>query len=325
MSRLRAYRDLEGLNQQELGEILGLSGVMVSAIESGRREFAGTLEKIGYADSRMVLPNMSEPLHRQRASTTIAARKRAKELLRLAGEVFIELRQRTDKAPRLALERSMDPVLSLDELEEFAVDVRYALAVEESGPIQNLTALVERAGACLVPIAGLAGIDGISSWVEGVPVIGLAPNVPGDRFRFSIGHELAHLLRHSRRSECTEAEANRFAGALLFPQVDFDAAMVPRPQLRDFVKLKSSWGVAVAALVYRAHELGYVDDSRYRALQIQMSKWRKSEPAHFGPAHGQLFTRLVETHGGMEKVSRDLGVNRRHLAILCDWRHLRLA
>jgi Zn-dependent peptidase ImmA (M78 family) len=325
MNRLRAYRDIEGINQQELGEILGLSTPMVSAVEAGRREFAGTLEPLGYADDRLTLPPMSEPLHRQRASTSAAAKKRAKELLRLAGEVFGELRKRTPKAPTLGLERHPASTLSFEELEEFAIEVRCALDHEESGPIQNLTAAVERAGVCLIPIVGLHGVDGISAWVDGVPVIGLAPNVPGDRLRFSLSHELAHLLFHLKRSELTESEANRFAGALLFPQAEFDAAMPEKPQLRDFIALKSSWGVAVSALVYRAHELDYVDDARYRALQIQMSKWRKAEPGRFEPVYGTLFGRLVEVNGGTAKVSDDLGINRRHLAELSNWTHLRVA
>lgn len=324
MNRLRAYRDLEGINQHELGQLLGLSPQMVSAIESGRRAFSGDLEVIGYAADRFVLPYMSAPLHRHRASTTATAKKRAKELLRLAGEVFLELRDRTERAPQLRLEKHPTPA-SLDVLEELAIEVRCGLDHEENGPIQNLTAAMERAGVCLIPIAGLPGIDGLSAWVNDVPVIGLSPSVPGDRFRFSLAHELGHLLFHARRTDATEGQANRFAGALLFPQAEFDAAMPDRPQLRDFIALKSSWGIAVSALVYRAHELDYIDDARYRALQIQMSKWRKSEPGTFKPAHGRLLARLVDVNGGPAGVARQLGINVRHLVELLNWSHLRLA
>lgn len=324
MNRLRAYRDIEGINQEELGELLGISAQMVSAVESGRRAFTADLTTLGYSPRRLDLPPMSTPLHRQRASTKAAAKKRSRELLRLAGEVFAELRDRTDRAPQLMVERYPTPQ-SLAELEELAIDVRCSLQHEDSGPIQNLTAAVERAGVCLVPISGLAGVDGLSAWVDGVPVIGLSPSVPGDRFRFTLSHELGHLLFHARASETSEAEANRFAGALLFPEEDFAAAMPDRPMLRDFIALKSSWGVAVAALVYRAHELDFIDDSRYRSLQIQMAKWRKSEPARFEPVHGQLFPKLVEVNGGTAKVAADLGVKPSHLAEITNWSHLRVA
>jgi len=324
MNRLRAYRDIEGIGQDELGKLLDLSPQMVSAIEGGRRGFNGNLTALGYSNDRLDLPGMSEPLHRQRASTKVASRKRAKELLRLAGEVFRELRDRTDRTPDLALEPLRAPTTA-DEIEEVAVDVRFALRHEESGPIRNLTAAVERAGVCIIPIVGLDGVDGLSSWVNDVPVIGLSPFVPGDRFRLTLGHELGHLLMHTRSGETTERQANRFASALLFPQLDFDNEMRDRPQLRDFISLKSSWGVSIAALVYRAHELDHIDDRRYRALQIQMSKWRKAEPATFAPVHGELMNRLVAANGGADAVAREMGINRKHLQHVCNWSHLRVA
>src|SRR5947209_7124358 len=104
MNRLRAYRDMEAMSQEDLGRLIGLSPQMVSAVEGGRRAFAGDLEVIGYSNDRFELPEMSEPLHRQRASTKITARKRAHEMLRLAGEVFKELRDRTARAPKPTLE-----------------------------------------------------------------------------------------------------------------------------------------------------------------------------------------------------------------------------
>lgn len=324
MNRLRAYRDLEGIGQEELGSLLGLSPQMVSAIEGGRRGFTGDLAALGYANERLDLPEMSEPMHRQRASTKVTSRRRAHELLRLAGEVFRELVNCTERAPHVAIEPMAAP-MSDDEIEELATDARFTLRHEAGGPIRNLTAAVERAGVCVIPITGLDGIDGLSSWVGGVPVIGVSPSVPGDRFRLTLGHELGHLLFHTRPGAGTESEANRFASALLFPQAEFDAQMPDRPQLRDFVSLKSSWGVSVAALVYRAHELDHIDDRRYRALQIQMSKWRKTEPATFAPIHGELMNRLVVANGGTEKVARELGVNRKHLQQLHNWSHLRVA
>lgn len=324
MNRLRAYRAIENISQEELGELLGMSPQMISAVEAGRRTFTGDLTVLGYSADRLTLPDMSEPLHRQRASTKVVARKRAQELMRLAGEVFRELRDQTDRAPSVALEPLPVPT-SIDEFDDLATDVRFALRQEAHGPIRNLTAIVERAGVCVVPIVGLEGIDGLSSWVNGVPVVGLSPSVPGDRFRLTLGHELAHLLIHTRPGVTTEREANRFASALLFPRADFDAQMPARPQLRDFIALKSSWGISVAALVYHAHELEHIDDRRYRALQIQMSKWRKNEPAQFSPVHGELMGRLIEANGGTDSVSRALGVNRSHLREVCNWSHLRAA
>jgi Zn-dependent peptidase ImmA (M78 family)/predicted transcriptional regulator len=323
VNRLRAYRDIEGLSQADLAELLQISPAMVSAVEGGRRPFSGDLAALGYSDDRLELPDMSAPMHRARASTLVAAKNRAKELLRLAGEVLGELLAITPKAPNPQLVK-LDPVMGLDEIEERAAEVRAVLGQDESGPIRNLTALVERAGVCIIPIAGLAGVDGLSAWVDGIPVIGIDPGAAGDRFRFGIAHECGHLSLHGRHHDNVEREANRFAGALLFPQNDFDAAMVDKIKLQDFISLKSTWGMSIAATIYRAHELEYIDDARYRALQIQTSKWRKSEPGAFKPSTGTLLPRLIEVNGGTAAVAAKLGVNTKHLAALTNWSHLRV-
>jgi len=323
MRRLRAYREIEGINQAELGELLGLSPQMISAIESGRRPFNGSLLPTGYADSRINVPDMSEPLHRHKASTGVAAKNRARELLRLGGEVFAELGETTPRMPRLTLER-IGPPSTFEELDDLAVEVRYMLGIEESGPIQNLTLAVEKAGVCLIPIVGLQGIDGLSAWVGDVPVVGLSPSVPGDRFRHTLAHEIGHLLFHRTKGNNSEREANRFAGSLLFPRDEFDEAVADQPYLRHFVSLKSTWGVSVASLVYRAHEFSYLDDARYRALQIQMSKWRKTEPGEFTPLHGQLLPKMVELNGGVRSAAARLGVPEAHLNDVTNWNGLRL-
>ena len=192
------------------------------------------------------------------------------------------------------------------------------LQLEEDGPIRNLTASIERAGVCIVPLTALLGIDGLSAWV-------ISTSIPGDRFRFTLAHELMHLTAHKRPTDYTESEANRFAGALLISRRDLDAALPSYPNLRDFVNMKANWGIAASALVYRAHELGNLNDQRYRALQIQMSKWRKSEPATFPPAFGQLLPKLIEVNQGVAKVASKLGLNQTHVAQLTNWAHLRVA
>ena len=289
----------------------------------GRRPLTFSLAPTGYADHRFTLPDMSEPLHRQRSATRVRDTHRAKELLRLAGEIAIELRERNAKAPSPGIARLPTP--SFNEMEALAVEIRLVLNREESGPIRNLTSAVERAGICLIPIVGLSGIDGISAWVEDQPVIGLSPAVAGERFRFSLAHELAHLIFHRTKGKVSEDQANRFAGAFLIPQEDYALAIADVPMLTDFIALKRAWGLSIGAFVYRGHELGHLDDGRYRSLQIQMSKWRKAEPGELAPAFGSLLSWLVEEAGGTVTAAQDLGVPRRHVREVTNWSPLRTA
>lgn len=330
MNRLAAYRYLEGLNQAELASRLGVPPQRISEIERGYRAPTFDLSQLDYSPDRLnTVPDMTEPLHRHYTRTSEAAKKRAKEIVRLGGEVFAELRSGTRLSVRL--EREVSSVeRDIDDIEELAAEVRQVvLDVEEVGPIRNLTSAVERAGVAVVPIREFAGpegaqtIDGLSSWVEGQPTIGLDPDVPGERFRFSLAHELGHLVMHARKHSYTEDEANRFAGTLLVPRstIEFALRDARLPTLSDFLQLKETLGVSVAALIYRARDLDIISAERFRSLQIQKSTtWgRKREPNDSRVMTPGLLRKMIDIRGGTEAVATELGVPPSHLEQLVAW------
>lgn len=332
MNRLTAYRHLEGLSQAELADRLAVPPQRVSEVERGVRVAAFDTGLLGYSSVRAdSLPDMTEPLHRHYTRTRESAKRRAKELVRLGGEVFAELRRDTRVVVRL--ERELASVeRALDDIEDLATEVRQSiLDVEEQGPIRNLTSAVERAGIAIVPIRELSSddgddpqtIDGLSSWVDGQPTIGLDPDVPGERFRFSLAHEVGHLVLHARKHAYAEDEANRFAGALLAPRSTMEYALrdAKVPTLSDFLHLKTTLGLSVAALIYRARDLGLISAERYRSLQIQKSTiWgRRHEPNDSVVATPGLLGKMIEHRGGVAKASVQLGVPSEHLALLIEW------
>lgn len=327
--RLLSYRKLVGISQAELADLIGVSANTISLIERGRRDFDLDVTALRYSGERFrAFPTMSEPLHRARASTLVAARDRAKELLRLAGEVFIELAPTVERVPKPLLPRVPEPFGPAD-VDEFAEEVRIGvLNQERDTPITNLTALVERAGIILVPIVGLPGIDGLSSWVglggTSYPIIGIDPSKPGDRYRLTLLHEVGHLAMHRRASESGEDQANAFARAVLIPTDKLEELFEgSAPTLSDFVRAKSAWGVSVAALIYGSHRLGLIDDRRYRSLQIQMARWKRKEPGQFPSVAGGLLPQLVETAGGVGPVAERLGIDPRHVREVTNWQSLR--
>ena len=330
MSRLTSYRLLEGISQTQLAEQLGVPVQRVSEVERGVRSPAFDVAQLGYSPARLRgLPDMTEPLHRHYTRTREASKKRAKEIVRLGGEVFSELRRETRISVRLERD-TVSAERDLDDVEQLASEVRVAmLGVEETGPVRNLTAAVERAGVAVLPVRELftdgetRTIDGLSSWVEDQPTIALDPDVPGGRFRFSLAHEVGHLTMHGRRHEYTEDEANRFAGALLIPRSSMEYALrdAKLPTLSDFLHLKATFGVSVAALIYRARDLGLISADRFRSLQIQKSTaWgRRNEPNDSPITKAGLLAKMIERQGGVNAVAETLGVPPSHLALLIDW------
>jgi Zn-dependent peptidase ImmA (M78 family) len=122
--------------------------------------------------------------------------------------------------------------------------------------------------------------------------------LPVDRLRFSLAHELGHLVCHDVPNPQQEIQANQFASEFLMPSDDI------ADDLRDFslnkaMELKLYWGTSMQALTHKAWELGIISDSRYKNCLIEMSRrgWRKNEPIE---ARGfreipSIFASIIET------------------------------
>lgn len=166
------------------------------------------------------------------------------------------------------------------DVEAIAENVRRAWYIPR-GPIRSLIDYVERAGCIVVPCdMDEAHIDGVSYRIPGLPpLIFLNQNQPADRMRFSLAHELGHLVMHSYPSLEMEVEANKFAAALLMPRADI-ASELTKLTLEKAAYMKPVWRVSMAALLMRAKSLGKIDQykSEYLWRQMSMLGYRLSEP-----------------------------------------------
>ncbi|KOA60881.1 hypothetical protein BAAM0499_03110 [Bifidobacterium animalis subsp. animalis MCC 0499] len=178
------------------------------------------------------------------------------------------------------------------DVEHIAQDVRSYWHASKHGPIRNMTRSLERAGIITAPLTtpvhDVKG-DGITrpGATSSDPIIAYLPGKKtGDRLRFTLAHELGHLILHRHRTPTTrqlaEQEANTFAGALLFPREDAIATIRPDTTLDEYAYMKGGWGISIAALIMRAADLGIISSERKRSLNIQRSNrgWRIHEPVH---------------------------------------------
>lgn len=152
------------------------------------------------------------------------------------------------------------------------------------GPISDLVAVVEQAGALVVVRdLGTNELDAVSQWSqEEPPLFLLNSTAPPDRFRFSLAHELGHVVMHTEPGTGQEQEeqANRFAAEFLMPYEDIMADLKKGIDLVRLLELKGRWGVSMAALVRRALTLNVISDWQYRNIMVEMSAlgYRTTEP-----------------------------------------------
>lgn len=176
-----------------------------------------------------------------------------------------------------------------DAIEQAAEDLRHRWELGLQ-PILNIHCMLEEHGIKVKLLEVTQdGFDGFSAFAHSathrVPVIGLNKAFMKDkpRLRFTAAHELGHLLL-LLPAELTvkekETACHRFASSFLIPREPFMKAFGnQRSQIAwaELYAMKSRWGMSVAAIMKRAHQLGLISDSRYKSFCFVYRKNKSTE------------------------------------------------
>jgi len=187
------------------------------------------------------------------------------------------------------------------EVEQAAVDLRKAwdLGIDS---IENLTSLLEDKGIKVGVVDADNNFDACTFDAEGdgrLVIIVTRSDMPGDRQRFCLAHELGHLMLEPQNDLDSEKAAHRFAGAFLVPE---EAAQFElrtgRRNLSDYElhMLKDKYGLSMQAWIYRAKDLGVLPEERATALfkKFRANGWHLKEPGEpYPPERPMRFERLV--------------------------------
>jgi len=320
--RLRTLRDLLGLTGAELAAMTGVSQSWISQVETGAREpaddrlqviAAATDTPISFFHAKPSSVPLDSLRFRKMAS---ASRVLTRRISAFYGESFRVTEEVTARAsyPSPPLPYATEKELSDEEINDLAAQTRVALRLAPDKPIPHLTRAMERAGIAVAPIvlpdpAGEGGAAtskhfGVSYWagIGETALIAYFPGAQGDRDRFTLAHELGHLVLHTFRPRAAdpEGEANRFAGALLVPEDRARTEITDRLTLEGYARLKATWGVSIQALIFRGAAVGNISDSRKRSLYVQISQrgWRKAEPVTVGQESPLLLWSLLTRQFG---------------------------
>lgn len=324
---LTLARESREFTQAELAKQTGIPQAIVSRFEGGITmpsaayvaALAGCLEypvELFFQEDRIYGFNASVFFHRKRADMPAKTLRRIHSLLNLTRMRVGRLLLATSIAPEVELIR-MD-------IEEYGTPERIAQQVRAllqlpAGPIRDLTSALEDAGIVVAPHKfGTSRTDAVSEWVPGHPPIVLMnadESVGGDRYRWTLAHELGHLIMHKLPSETMEEEANRFAAEFLLPAAEIKHHL-RNVRLSNLALLKSIWRVSMGALLERAKQLGTISATQYRYMRINFSKlhYNTKEPPEldFPVEKPTLLPQLIQAH------IKDLGFNLEDLAKLLN-------
>lgn len=309
---LRLARQRRGFQQNEAARLLGIDQSLLSRFENGLVEIRDDLLlKLSQVyDLPASFFELREPVYGAPVSVHAMWRKKADVTVREVDRVVAELNLRimhlrrffegvdianTNDLPRMDVEDYGDPA-------RIAALVRAHWRVPR-GPLPNLTALAEKAGALVIHSdLGGSSISGVTFAVPGMPpLIALNRDQPADRMRFSLAHELGHLVMHRFPTPNMEQEAHAFAVALLMPAADIRPSFIGRRiNLETLAALKPEWRVSMASLLMHSHKLGFLSENQHRYLwkQISARGYRLREPPEldFERERPEVLGQIVRLH-----------------------------
>ena len=298
--RLKEARLARGLFKKSLADMVGVTGMAIGRYEDGhdkpqKEKLDSLAAQLKFPIDFFVRPGWPETLDlvfwRSRASETKSAREMTEQRMRWLCEIFAFLEEEVDfpaiNIPDLDLPKDFR-LITPEIIERSTTQLRAHWKLRDL-PIPDVTLALENAG---IPVVNL---DMVSDKQDGFcfrsnclhrHFVGInVYNVSAARARYDAGHELGHIVLHKYVTpqqsrdplshRLLEQQAHRFAGAFLFPRKQF-LSEVGIASLDYFSDLKKKWGMSIAAMIFRASDLGLIDDAEKEALYRNMTRrrWR---------------------------------------------------
>ncbi len=311
--RIKRARLAAGLSQRQAASRAELSAMAISKFERGEiTPTSATLIRLARAlDTRtefFLRPDavsLESPEYRKRSTLG------AKQLARVEADVLDQVERIVEIVgifPHPPVGAFVVPdsiptrVESLDAVELAAVALREAWLLGQNAIPDLADALEEHGFLVLTTDADLTSkFDGLAATVGGFPLVVVGAAWPGDRQRFTMAHELGHLVLAGRLARAIDQEkaCDRFAGAFLAPR---DAVVLglgerrSRVEPRELYDLKHEYGVSMMAWVFRARDMEVISRATAESLFRLFSRkgWRKQEPGAPVPSEvPKLLARLV--------------------------------
>lgn len=310
--RILQARKSTGLSLRSLAEKVGISAMAISKYENDQTtpssgvllslaDALGVRVEYFFRTSKVQLKEVEYRKHSKLPKKTLD---------QINGDVieqierFLELEEFLPASPieSFKLPDNIPFVQSYDDIENVAQLVRDAWELG-ANPISDLIDTLEEKGIKVFQSYALHGekFDGLAAQVNGSPVIVVGRDWPGDRQRFTLAHELGHLVLANRLSEELDEEkaAHRFAGAFLAPASEVFKELGNKRSRLDPVELcilKQAYGLSMQGWICRAYDLGILNQVAFKGMWHLFNErgWRKVEPGAAYPVEEpKLFMQLV--------------------------------
>lgn len=303
---IKYYRLKSNMSQDALAQAVGVKKMTISHYESGKRApDYETSRKIAAALNipfTKLMENYSDGLDIRhvafRKHSTVAKRQQNA----IIGEIDRYLERLFEAASFIGDASLPAPPdirqIEIDDYKAAGRHLREILDLPLSGPVGNITDILENKGFIICPVnIAERGFSGNSGSVNGRPYIAVNTTMPAERQRFTLVHELAHLAFLFNDEQDEESEVDKIAGAFLLPGSDIVRELGPkRKDIRsDLRNIQREYGISMTAIVIRAYQVGIITKSTYEITMKWMSGsgLRTDSPSEITPEKTHLLEQLT--------------------------------
>ena len=284
--RLANARKMRCLSQRELSERLDirLSANAIAKYETGKMMPTSEVQ----AALAIALGVDIDYFHHPFTVTIPASAWKFRKRASLGAKQIAAIQQMaTDQMERIAdieqvcninqpfqLDYSDTPVATFIQAEAMAQRLRNELGLGNA-PVFTPIAVLESLGVRIVEVEADSKFDGTSTMAGNTPLVVLNATYEPERKRFTIFHEMAHLLLRFEEGADVEHLCNAFASEMLIPaSVLVERLGEKRKNLtfEELVGLQRDFGISIKALMYKAHQHEIIDDAYFKRFNITVNK-----------------------------------------------------
>ncbi|WP_052594755.1 helix-turn-helix domain-containing protein [Aureispira sp. CCB-QB1] len=268
--RIKSARKLKGLSLQNVADELGVSKQMVSKYENGVSIPPSSKllslsklfdQKVDYF-FRSFKIELGEVNFRKKSSFSAKKENSLKEQIKIKLENYLWIES------VLGIDSSFNNIISnktinsILDIEAVVLSLRNSWSIGVD-PIYNIIQLLEDKEIKIIEIYDADDkFDGLATYIDNkYPVIVVNGNFPVERKRFTLLHELGHLLLQIPRCELAEEEkfCHRFASEFLLPRkmlINEFGGKRKHISFTELVSIQKKYGISIPAIIYRLVELG---------------------------------------------------------------------
>ena len=308
---LKRIRLLKNLSLKDAGNLLNMTATAISKYEKGEI-LPDSKKLIDFANAYNVksiellkaynVPKMKFTSFRKKKRLTGRNLELLEEIIQDEVAKYLEIIEMNNiDTDNIKLKKYL--CNDLENVEKAANDFRNYIKISNKQPISDLINILENLGIIIIQIKNpdnrFDDFDGLSEIVNNIPVIVLLDGIKdGARQRFTIAHELGHLILNINNNELDEERmCNRFASALLMPKEAIINEFGYSRRNINFFELtafKNEFKVSYAAIVYRLKDLNIISEYLYKKLSIFLSqRIGKNDPKPIQPEISFQFKKIV--------------------------------